>query len=112
MVNPPTINNASNPTATSCGLYCDACQFYTTKCAGCKNVQGQPFWTPMLRLSVCPLYRCCVVDRHLEHCGLCSSFPCEQFMTMETLDPNMSPDAAMDSAMKRHTELVRRRKQA
>jgi hypothetical protein len=62
-----------------CGLYCAECRFYENKCPGCGYVKGKPFW------GECHFYSC-VREKGVEHCGLCSEFPCTYYLT--TYDPS------------------------
>ena len=53
-----------------CGIDCDTCKVGKDQgCNGCKNIKGKVFW------GACDLYACCD-NKHLEHCGNCSDFPC------------------------------------
>ena len=55
-----------------CGLWCEDCDSYTVKCAGCSTQKGKLFW------GECSIYKC-VSDKGLEHCGLCAELPCDQY---------------------------------
>jgi hypothetical protein len=70
-------------------------------------MQGKPFWTTMFKLDVCPLYDCSVNQRKLEHCGLCSEFPCEIFTSLR--DPSLSDEEAEQSLRQREKDLRRRK---
>jgi hypothetical protein len=62
--------------AAVCGRYCaacDACQ--DGLCCGCAYQLGQT------RRGECPVFRCCIAERGLEHCGLCLDFPCQVFLS-------------------------------
>jgi len=37
-----------------CGLDCSECDFHQTLCAGCREVEGKPFWTEI----GCELFSC------------------------------------------------------
>ena len=53
-----------------CGIDCDICKYKEEKeCKGCRICEGKIFW------GECDLYECCT-SKGLEHCGLCSDFPC------------------------------------
>lgn len=53
-----------------CGMLCTECQFRLEPgCNGCTNIT-KPFWG-----EACPLKDCCE-GKNLEHCGLCTDFPC------------------------------------
>lgn len=54
-----------------CGVYCGECNWSEkTNCLGCQINKGDMFW------GECSVAKCCV-DKGLEHCGLCSGFPCK-----------------------------------
>lgn len=74
LTNPLDVNFAS-----PCGTYCGECKYLKQGCPGCGYVKGKPFW------GECRFYSC-VREKGVEHCGLCSDFPCNHFMT--TYDPN------------------------
>jgi len=94
--------------AASCGLYCGDCDYLSDKCqGGCGQVRGKPFWTTQFNLEVCPLYDCCVNQHHLEHCGLCSKFPCEPFINLR--DPALSDEEAEQALQKKMKDLKRRK---
>ena len=92
-----------NSLAAACGLYCRDCHFLNEQCSGCGNVQGKPFWTEWYGIDICPLYDCCVNRGQLEHCGLCSKFPCETFTSLR--DPGMSDEEAEQSLRQRQKDL-------
>lgn len=54
-----------------CGILCSKCEYREqTNCKGCVNID-KPFWG-----ESCPVKTCCENNK-VEHCGLCSDFPCE-----------------------------------
>jgi hypothetical protein len=54
-----------------CGIDCDMCKFKIEQnCKGCRVIQGTVFW------GKCDIFACCK-EKELEHCGKCSSFPCD-----------------------------------
>jgi hypothetical protein len=62
--------------AAVCGRYCGACDAYQNgSCRGCGYQLGQT------RRGECPVFQCCIVERGLEHCGLCTDFPCQVFLS-------------------------------
>ena len=62
--------------AAVCGRYCGACEAYQRgSCCGCGYQLGQ---TPR---GECAVFQCCIVERGLEHCGLCIDFPCQVFVS-------------------------------
>jgi len=54
-----------------CGILCGVCEYKEKKnCGGCVHIT-KPFWD-----DACPVKDCCE-GKGLEHCGLCSDFPCD-----------------------------------
>lgn len=54
-----------------CGLLCSDCAYKEQmNCGGCVHIK-HPFWS-----ENCPVKSCCESKNH-EHCGQCSSFPCD-----------------------------------
>ena len=68
---------------TPCGLNCSDCEYYTgekqPRCIGCNALKGKPFW------GNCETYDC-NTKNNTKHCGLCISFPCDNFT--KHYDPN------------------------
>jgi len=94
--------------AAACGLYCGDCEYLGDKCpGGCSQVQGKPFWVPLFDVEVCPIYDCCINQKHLEHCGLCPEFPCQPFISLR--DPSLSDEEAEQALRKRQQNLRRRK---
>ncbi len=61
--------------AAVCGRYCGECDAYQNGlCCGCGYQLGQT------HRGECAVFRCCVVERGLEHCGICLDFPCQVFI--------------------------------
>ena len=59
-----------------CGIKCDSCTGKEeAKCTGCTNME-KPFWG-----GECGVKSCCET-KQLDHCGICSDFPCEMVATM------------------------------
>lgn len=57
-----------------CGEYCVSCAPVVEGiCRGCAYELAR---TPR---GECVIFQCAVVERGLEHCGLCPDFPCELF---------------------------------
>ena len=53
-----------------CGAYCGDCEWKEKmNCVGCQGAKGNMFW------GECPVAKCSI-DKGIEHCGLCSSLPC------------------------------------
>ncbi len=65
------LNQITTP-QSYCGLICSGCKYRNThNCKGCFESKGNPFY------GECPIGKCCQ-EKGLEHCGLCSQFPCDQ----------------------------------
>jgi hypothetical protein len=64
-------------TLNPCGHTCTSCPSYQGKsenaCPGCLEADGNPWW------GSCKVYECST-KRGANHCGLCDSFPCEDFV--------------------------------
>lgn len=73
-----------------CGILCNSCLWFKgdmePKCAGCKVVEGKPFW------GSCETYTC-TQNQKVEHCGLCTDFPCKDFMAR--YDPREGPSNSL-----------------
>jgi hypothetical protein len=93
--------------APVCGIYCGSCELLDKQCKGCGYVDGKPFWTEQFDVKVCPLHDCCRNSRRLEHCGLCTDFPCKVFLEMR--DPSMSDEGARRSLEARQADLHKRK---
>ena len=94
--------------AASCGANCGACEHLGDKCRGCGYIKGKPFWTAQFGVDVCPMYDCSVNIHSLEHCGLCSDFPCDLFLEMR--DPSLSDQEAEQALEDRKNDLIYRAK--
>lgn len=73
-----------------CGADCARCRAFPDECGGCRHTQGRVPWTGFLQLERCPIYTCCVLEQHRDHCGGCSQFPCQRFW--DTRNPNLSEE--------------------
>jgi hypothetical protein len=61
-----------------CGAYCGDCEWKEKmNCVGCQMANGNMFW------GECRVARCSI-EKGIEHCGLCSSVPCD--MLQEAFD--------------------------
>ena len=61
--------------AAACGRYCAACDaLLAENCDGCAYQLGETCE------GTCPVFCCCVVERGLEHCGVCPDFACQVFL--------------------------------
>lgn len=78
--------------AAICGKDCEECPKLQTGCKGCAYQLG------LAPASECAVFRCCAVERGLEHCGLCPNFACQVFISL---------DSPLQSA-KRYRALARR----
>lgn len=76
-------NKKTNEVQSKCGKDCSRCSFKDDYgCAGCnETVDG--YWGER-----CEIKECCKV-KHLDHCGLCKNFPCEQ---LRELSYDSDPD--------------------
>jgi len=64
-----------------CGLLCKWCEYKTThSCAGCVELNGNPFW------GECPIAKCCQ-GKGYSHCGECADVPCEALRGFSYDDP-------------------------
>ncbi|UCC65232.1 MAG: DUF3795 domain-containing protein [Anaerolineae bacterium] len=65
--------------AAVCGLYCGTCEACEAEevglCRGCAYQLG------LAVTGECRMFQCCVVERGLEHCGLCPDFACQLFLS-------------------------------
>ena len=93
--------------AATCGLFCGNCEHLDIKCKGCGTQKGKPFWTTLMKVEVCPLYNCSVNTKQLEHCGLCTEFPCETFNALR--DPSLSDEEAQNALLARQNDLIKRK---
>jgi len=73
-----------------CGVICSECNMYPDKCAGCIAVKGVAYWTEYAGIDVCPIYKCCIGNRHFSNCGQCEKLPCEKYY--EHKDPDMTDE--------------------
>jgi hypothetical protein len=65
--------------AAVCGRYCGTCDAYQGGlCCGCGYQLG---CTPR---GECVIFRCCVAEQGLAHCGLCPDLPCQVFLSHST----------------------------
>lgn len=59
-----------------CGVRCDECERKEqVHCKGCTEM-AKPFWG-----GNCEVKTCCE-EQELQHCGMCSRFPCTTLTTM------------------------------
>ena len=55
-----------------CGAYCGVCEWKEkTNCPGCQRAKGNMFWGQCLIAT-------CSIEKGIEHCGFCSSLPCDR----------------------------------
>lgn len=95
-------------TTEVCGTICTECD-YLPECGGCKAVRGRPFWTASVGIEECPIYECCVGERHLDHCGECPEVVCERFTRFR--DPDVTDEEAAAALETMKTRLLRRNKE-
>lgn len=73
-----------------CGVVCSECQYYPSDCAGCPKIKGIAFWLEFSGGSICDIYDCCMNQKKLDHCGQCSSLPCDLYLNAS--DPTISQE--------------------
>lgn len=86
-----------------CGVVCAECGYYPGACRGCAAIQGKVFWLSFTGGDVCDIYRCCVEEKGLPHCGGCPSLPCGRY-ALE--DPTRSHEEN-EAGLKRQLALLR-----
>lgn len=74
-----------------CGVVCSDCEYYPASCTGCPDIRGKVFWLSYTGEEICQIYRCCVEEHVLPHCGKCSKLPCAQYTEGEG-DPTKTPE--------------------
>ena len=84
-----------------CGAYCERCGLYKTKCAGCIETNGKPFYIE--KGKSCPVLKC-ATEHKVEHCGECEEFPCNEFLDW------YDPKRGIVTALRRAGLLVLRKK--
>ncbi|RGU92523.1 DUF3795 domain-containing protein [Clostridium sp. AF15-17LB] len=62
-----------------CGVICSECQYFPKECSGCPTVRGHVFWLEYTGEEVCEIYKCCVNEKNLAHCGECEMLPCDNY---------------------------------
>jgi hypothetical protein len=99
--------------AAVCGIYCGGCNYLDGTCKGCSAERGKVFWTKSEEIpwDVCPIWECCGEQKRLEHCGLCSDFPCGTYLDLK--DPS-NPEADLHKqqsieSLKHRTEVGTKR---
>ena len=65
--------------AAVCGLYCGTCEAFEVEEAGI--CRGCAYQLGLAVTGECRVFQCCVVERGLEHCGLCPDFACQLFLS-------------------------------
>ncbi|QYZ79756.1 DUF3795 domain-containing protein [Methanofollis formosanus] len=91
-----------------CGMICTDCNHFS-ECGGCEAVRGRPFWTAYVGAEECPIYGCCVGERHLEHCGQCPELVCERFTRFK--NPEMTDEEAAAALDATKSRLLTRRRE-
>jgi hypothetical protein len=87
-----------------CGVSCSECSWLAKGCAGCRELNGKPFWTSEhTEKGVCPIYDCSVNNKKLQHCGECEKLPCQTFTGLR--DPSMSDEEYQQSLKNRISNL-------
>jgi len=83
-----------------CGLDCSECDFHQTLCAGCREVEGKPFWIEI----GCELFSCSL-EKNFNNSGDCLELPCEMFIELK--DPNISDEEHLKEIENRVNRLKR-----
>jgi len=83
-----------------CGIDCqEACiecnKHLQEPCKGCNAIKGEIFWTQYLGLDTCPIYNCCINEKHYNNCGECDKLPCEIYFS--TKDPSTTDEEFLES---------------
>ncbi len=60
-----------------CGIDCDACSLKPKECDGC-HAESDHLWH-----ADCGKRVCCLFQRKLDNCSLCTDFPCRQILDFE-----------------------------
>lgn len=89
-----------------CGIVCSRCPAFPKECPGCLEAKGRPSCSAGSEAGACPLYACCVQERGLEHCGLCSHLPCVRYR--ECSDPSAS-EAELQKALEERISVLQGR---
>lgn len=63
-----------------CGVVCSECEYFPTECEGCPAQKGNVFWLANVEADICPIYKCCINEKQIVHCGLCEKLPCERYL--------------------------------
>jgi hypothetical protein len=85
-----------------CGVVCSECNLLPTDCKGCPEIKGKAYWLEYTGEDVCEIYDCCVNDKHLGHCGKCTSLPCKRYSRN---DPTKSPEENAEDLRKQLEQL-------
>ena len=74
-------------TLTACGECCTGCpKKLDGKCSGCIETDGRvPEWAESGRCKV----HACTREHHVQFCGLCAEFPCENLPRMISWNPDI-----------------------
>ena len=71
-----------------CGCICNECPYYQKECGGAQRYrENHSGWNT--REERCNIYRCCVEEKKLPHCGRCSELPCSRY---DQQDPTRTPE--------------------
>ena len=83
------------PCGTSCASDCPS---FPQTCGGCRKIEGVVYWLPYTGDDCCPIYQCCVRERHAVHCGGCEDLPCRHW---QLRDPTVSDELAESNLQRR-----------
>lgn len=74
-----------------CGTYCETCEWKDKMaCKGCKQHASQVFW------GSCKI-AACAIAKDLEHCGQCSSLPCDKLVDAHNTEGHSDKGERMDN---------------
>jgi hypothetical protein len=83
-----------------CGLLCNECKHYKKECNSCHVIRGSTFWAKeMMPDKVCPIFKCCFINKKFINCGQCKDLPCKIFDELK--DPNLSDEQHHESIRER-----------
>ncbi len=90
-----------------CGVDCTSCEYYPEICAGCPAIEGKAFWLEYTGGAICDIYKCCILEKKLPHCGKCEELACHRYF--DTPDPTKTQEEN-EADFKRQMKQLRRMK--
>lgn len=86
-----------------CGANCEGCPNREGECqGGCQSLKGKVFWTKLIGVEVCPVYKC-VEENGFANCGDCALLPCPMWFSLK--DPELSDEEHQKSIVDRVAKL-------